>query len=118
MIYFSGACDVLCHCLAAGLSDTSRQEDGKKKVVMAIFRKKATVVTPAAPATTRAATTPPAKPETPVPQVDPLFGDPDAHRFRRELDEGRWQDFHDFLTAADKSIVRNHYIFALATDDG
>jgi hypothetical protein len=95
-----------------------RQEDGKKKVVMAIFRKKATVVTPAAPATTRAATTPPAKPETPVPQVDPLFGDPDAHRFRRELDEGRWQDFHDFLTAADKSIVRNHYIFALATDDG
>jgi hypothetical protein len=97
---------------------TLHGKKGKKKVVMAIFRKKATVVTHAAPATTRATTTPPAKPETPVPQIDPLLGDPDAYRFRSELDEGRWQDFHEFLTTADSASVRSHYIFALTTDDG
>lgn len=50
----------------------------------------------------RPAAAPPPQPAAAPPKgppVDPLAGDAVAHRFRAELAEGRWQEFHDFLEA-------------------
>lgn len=50
---------------------------------------------------------------TPDPRLDPLLGDPDAHRFRAELSEGRWQDYHDFLMAVEDPRLRDFYLLNL-----
>lgn len=75
--------------------------------MMGIFRKKP----PVPPAATTA-------PEPPEPPVDPLLGDADAHRFRRELDEGRWQEYHDFLAALPNSRQRDFYLLNLIPAGG
>jgi hypothetical protein len=48
------------------------------------------------------------------PVVDPLLGDQVAHRFRGELAEGRWQEYHDFLEGVRDWGERNFYVAALA----
>ena len=69
---------------------------------MAIFRKR-----PQVPPATTAAPEPPDRP------LDPLLGDPAAHYFRRELDEGRWQEYHDFLVACPDTRHRDFYLLNL-----
>jgi hypothetical protein len=57
---------------------------------------------------------PPAKAEPTGPPIDPLLGDPTAHRFLAELTEGRWQEFHDFLDGTRDWDDRNGYVVNLA----
>jgi hypothetical protein len=54
----------------------------------------------------------------PGPPVDPLAGDPAAHRFRAELAAGRWQEFHDFLHAERDWDSRDFYLSKLADIPG
>lgn len=75
--------------------------------MMGIIRKRSKV-----PSVTRAV------PEPPDPPVDALLGDPDAYHFRRELDEGRWQEYHDFLTALPDSRQRDFYLLNLIPKGG
>jgi hypothetical protein len=46
------------------------------------------------------------------------MGDPDAHRFRAELDQGRWQEFHDFLDATRDWDDRHFYVYTLSDIEG
>ena len=64
---------------------------------MALFRKK--------PAQTPAAT---------GSAIDPLLGDPDAHRFRGQLADGRWHEFHQFLEGVTDWPTRHWYVRQLA----
>jgi hypothetical protein len=52
------------------------------------------------------------------PPVDPLAGDAVAHRFRAELAEGRWQEFHDFLAADRDWTSRDFYVSKLSDVTG
>ena len=52
------------------------------------------------------------------PPADPLAGDAVAHRFRAELAEGRWQEFHDFLEATRDWTSRDFYVSGLADITG
>jgi hypothetical protein len=52
------------------------------------------------------------------PPVDPLAGDAVARRFRAELAEGRWQEFHDFLEATRDWTSRDFYVSGLADITG
>ena len=52
------------------------------------------------------------------PPVDPLAGDAVAHRFRAELAEGRWQEFHDFLAADRDWTSRDFYVSKLSDITG
>src|SRR6202023_1851109 len=83
---------------------------------MAIFRRDVP-----APATTR----PPARPvaaqpeaQRPAPPTDPLAGISEAHWFKRELAEGRWQQFHDFLEDTTDWDERHFYINSLSSISG
>jgi len=60
----------------------------------------------------------PAAPEPPPPPVDELLGDPVAHRFRAELAEGRWQEFHDFAQATTDWDLRHFYVNDLSKISG
>jgi hypothetical protein len=57
-------------------------------------------------------------PVTPAPAADDLLGDPVAHRFRRELAEGHWQEFHDFLENTTDWDYRHFYAYNLSTISG
>jgi hypothetical protein len=50
-----------------------------------------------------------------APPLDPLLGDAQAHRFRAELAEGRWQEFHDFLDSITGWDDRQTYIYRLSS---
>ncbi len=70
---------------------------------MALFKK----LRPAAP---------PSAAPPPGPPVDPLAGDPVAHRFQAELAAGRWQEFHDFLEGTRNNWdSRDFYLSKLST---
>jgi len=75
---------------------------------MPLFGKKASPARPAQPAA----------PEPPPPPVDELLGDPVAHRFRAELAEGRWQEFHDFAEATTDWDLRHFYVNDLSKISG
>lgn len=81
---------------------------------MPLFKKKAkpagSVPGPGAETTMRMVT-------SPLP-VDELLGDPDAHRFRRELAEGRWKEFHDFLEGTTDWDYRHFYANNLSKISG
>lgn len=62
---------------------------------------------PAAPAASASA------PELPDPPLDKLLGDRNGHYFRRELEEGRWQEYHDFLVAQSDARYRDFYLLNL-----
>jgi hypothetical protein len=47
-----------------------------------------------------------------------LLGDRAAHYFRRELDEGRWQEYHDFLVALPDTRHRDFYLQNLIPKGG
>jgi len=69
----------------------------------------------------RPAAAPPPQPAAAPPKgppVDPLAGDAVAHRFRAELAEGRWQEFHDFLEATRDWTSRDFYLSKLADITG
>lgn len=53
-----------------------------------------------------------------VPPVEPLMGDPDAHRFRAALAQGTWQEFHDFLDATRDWDDRHFYVHQLSDIQG
>jgi hypothetical protein len=62
---------------------------------------------------------PPAPPAAPPgPPADSLAGDSDGQRFRTELAEGRWQEFHDFLEATRDWDARSFYVTRLAKISG
>lgn len=85
---------------------------------MPLFRKNAR---PAGTAQGPGAKTAPAQaaaPEPPAPPVDDLLGDPAAHRFRRDLAEGRWQEFHDFVEATTDWNHRHFYVDNLSKISG
>lgn len=46
--------------------------------------------------------------------IDKLLGDPDAHRFQRELARGRWQEFHQFLEGTTDWATRHWYVRQLS----
>jgi hypothetical protein len=46
--------------------------------------------------------------------INPLLGDPDAQRFKRELAHGRWQEFHDFLEGTTDWATRHWYVLQLS----
>jgi len=48
------------------------------------------------------------------PSVDNLVADPDAYRFRLELESGRWGEFHDFLESTTDWPVRHFYVHQLS----
>jgi hypothetical protein len=77
---------------------------------MAIFRRR--------PKVPPASAAPAAAPEIPNPPLDPLLGDRDAHHFRGELEEGRWQEYHDFLVAQPDARYRDFYLLNLIPDGG
>jgi hypothetical protein len=85
---------------------------------MPLFRKNARPAGTAQGPAAKTAPAPPAAPEPPAPPVDNLLGDPDAHRFRSELAEGRWQEFHDFLQATPDWTHRGFYVGKLASISG
>jgi hypothetical protein len=58
-----------------------------------------------------------AAPQPPPPPIDPLLGDPDAHRFQAELAEGRWQEFHEFLQSVTDWEHRFFYVYELSNFD-
>lgn len=83
---------------------------------MAVFRRN---VPPSAtvPAGAKPVSTPPAA-QRPAPPVDSLAGIQEAYWFKRELSEGRWQQFHDFLEAVTDWDERHFYINGLSSISG
>jgi hypothetical protein len=73
---------------------------------VSLFRKAAKPTAPAPAATAAPA-------EQTGPPIDPLLGDPVAHRFLAELTQGRWQEFHDFLDGVRNWDDRNGYVINL-----
>jgi hypothetical protein len=85
---------------------------------MPLFRKKASPGGPAQEPSARTAPARPVTPEPPAPPVDDLVGDPAAHRYHRELTEGRWPEFHDFLEATTDWDHRHFYVNSLSKISG
>ena len=86
---------------------------------MAIFRRKTHLTAPstaAKPSTAKPAAAKPAAAEPPPVPIDPLLGDADAHRFRAQLADGKWQDFHDFLLGSPTWRYRDFYACRLIPD--
>ena len=48
------------------------------------------------------------------PPTVPMSGDPLAFRIKADLDQGRWQDFHDFLEATRDWGMRSFYVTQLS----